>query len=197
MSRFCVDPGHGCKFFGKLPTGARGHGLVEDFILFDPQDPSNGFAQRLAHILRERGHEAILTRGKNYVTLQRRAQIALAQHADALISLHCNWASSPLARGVELYAVEGDLKGAAFANGILESLHAKVGRRMAYRNPSVKWDTQTHVHSLYLLRHTYQTMRAVLIEIAFLTNPADAALLTDRQFRQDFCEAVANAVTKL
>jgi N-acetylmuramoyl-L-alanine amidase len=192
-----IDPGHGYKFFGRLPSGARGSGLVEDDVVFDARDPSNGFAQRLGHILRERGHEAILTRGKKYVTLERRAQIALNQGADALISLHCNWAMTPLARGVELYAVQGDLKGLNFAKGILGSLHTKLGRRMAYRNPSVKWDTQTHVRSLYILRHTYQKMRAVLIEIAFLTNTRDATLLTDRQFRQDFCEAVADAVTKL
>jgi len=192
-----IDPGHGYKFLGRLPSGARGSGLVEDDVVFDPRAPSNGFAQRLAHILRDQGHGAVLTRGNNYVTLQRRAQIALKQGADALISLHCNWGASPSARGVELYAVQGDLKGVNFAKGILSSLHANLGRRMSYRNPSVKWDTQTHVGSLYVLRHTYQKMRAVLIEIGFLTNTWDATLLTDRQFRQDFCEAVADAVTKL
>jgi N-acetylmuramoyl-L-alanine amidase len=50
------------------------------------------------------------------------------------------------------------------------------------------------VKSLYVLRNTYAVMPAVLIEVGFLSNAADAAKLRDRRWSEDLACNMAAAL---
>ena len=55
----------------------------------------------------------------------------------------------------------------------------------------MKWDSRSQHSRLRVLRDTYRHMAAVLLEIGFLTNDHDAALLNDRFFREAVAISVA------
>ena len=88
--------------------------------------------------------------------------------ADYFISLHTNAASSSSARGAEAYVYDRSSRAYDFARDILTSLTAITGLRdrgVASRP------------GLYVLRKT--RMPATLLELGFITNPTDAALMRD------------------
>ena len=88
-----LDPGHG----GKDP-GARGKlGTQEKTIVLD-------IAQRLRRNLEKNGIKIIMTRTKDdFVTLEKRTEIASQRRADLFVSIHANASRFKNARGVEIY----------------------------------------------------------------------------------------------
>lgn len=113
--------------------------------------------------------------------------------ADIFISLHCN-AFNTTAAGTEVcvyspysarieYADAFVRKlGQCIQNQIVKSM-GTVDRGLKARTPGV--------NGLYVLNNT--AMPAVLVEMAFIDNEGDAALLTNRQ--DDFARAIARGIT--
>lgn len=102
--------------------------------------------------------------------------------ADLFVSLHCN-AANREAKGteVEVYSYQSDESnrlGQCIQNQIVGSL-GTADRGLKERP------------NLSVLKNT--TMPAVLVEMAFIDNPEDAALLADHQ--DDFAKAIARGVT--
>jgi N-acetylmuramoyl-L-alanine amidase len=179
--RVCLDPGHGYK--QGLPNGARGNGVIEDLWCF-------AFAERLAHYLRKRGHETVLTKTTaNFVTLKERVKLAKRQKCDVFISVHNNAAGSAQANGCEAFVVKGDGASEDVARQLVQ-----VMTDAGLRSRGVKPDTLSAVKSLYVLRNTYAVMPAVLIEVGFLSNAADAAKLRDRRWSEDLACNMAAAL---
>ena len=177
--KICLDAGHGGD------TGARGHGLIEDRLALD-------FVTRVGHHLRAKGVETVLTRtGADFVTLQARPPKAAG--CDMFVSFHCNAAASPLARGCEILVAEGDERSKAKAKVVLDRICA--GGAMKKR--SVKWDSQSQHRSLYVLRHTYRQMPAMLIELGFLTNVGDVSWLNSKEWREAISIKIAKALTEV
>lgn len=176
-----LDAGHGAKP-GHPYTGASANGLVEDELALD-------FIRRLGHHLRSAGWETVLTRpGEEDVGIVERARAARYAGADVFVSVHCN-AGPPSACGIEAFAVKNDNRSRALAEKLVDEV-AKLGMK----NRGVKWDTQSHLGILGVIRGTYIKMPAVLLEIGFITNPHDAALLANRHFRESAAKAVAGVL---
>ncbi|MFP4473305.1 MAG: N-acetylmuramoyl-L-alanine amidase [Candidatus Omnitrophota bacterium] len=90
--RVVIDAGHG----GKDP-GALGQGLQEKVIVLD-------IARRLARELELLGFSVILTRSTDeFISLERRTEIASSSAADLFISLHANASKSSRACGFEIW----------------------------------------------------------------------------------------------
>ncbi|MCE5197345.1 N-acetylmuramoyl-L-alanine amidase [bacterium] len=171
--KFALDAGHGSK------TGAAENGLVEDDVALD-------MVKRIGHHLRLAGHETVCTRSnKKLVALSRRGRIAIDAGCRMFISIHCN-AGPSTARGVEGFVAEGDKRSAGLAKHIVGRI-AKLGMK----NRDVKWDSQSQHSRLRVLRDTYKHMPAVLLEVGFLTNPNDAKLLSNPQFKERMAQAIA------
>ena len=178
-----LDAGHGARP-GRANTGAAANGLIEDEIALD-------MVKRIGHHLRAAGHQTIITRpNKDMVSLNRRAWLARFHRCDLFLSVHCN-AGPVSASGVEEFVVRNDKRSYAIARGIIKPI---VGLGLCSRG--VKWDDQGQHPRLAVLRGTYLQMPAVLLELGFLTNAKDAALLRDRKWRERAAIAVADAVSR-
>jgi N-acetylmuramoyl-L-alanine amidase len=151
-------------------AGAEGNGLREQDLVYT-------IGQRLADRLRANpDFEVRLSRptrdtqlGSTTATsLSARVNEANRWGADYFISLHTNAASSPSASGTEAYAYARGTRAFDFGEDILDSLTAITG----LRNRGMQARP-----GLYVLRKTQ--MPAVLVELGFITNPGDAALMRD------------------
>ena len=100
-------------------------------------------------------------------------------------------AASPSARGCECFAAAGDERSLKIAARITAALSS-----MGLKNRGAKYDTQSAHGSLRVLRDTYKNMPALLLEIGFLTNKADAELLGNKFFREKAAVAVAEVISQ-
>lgn len=162
-----VDQGHNPV---NPNAGAEGNGLREQDLVYT-------IGQRLADRLRaDPNYEVRLSRPTrdtllgttNATSLAARVNEANRWGADYFISLHTNAASSPSATGTEAYAYARGTSAFRLGEDILRNLSAATG----LRNRGMQARP-----GLYVLRKTQ--MPAVLVELGFITNPRDAALMRD------------------
>lgn len=179
--RVALDAGHGRGPGGRW-TGACANSLVEDEVALD-------MVGRIGHHLRLAGHETLYTRpGEGSIGLARRTNIARLARCDVFLSIHCN-AGRPSARGVEAFVAEGDTRSRELGQRLVGAL-AECG----LVDRGVKWDSQSQHSRLAVLRGTYRSMPAVLLEIGFLTSPHDSALIGQRQWREKAARGIAGAL---
>jgi len=163
-TKIYIDQGHNPR---NPNAGAEGNGLRE-------QDITYRVGQILSSILRSEGYETRLSRPtpstqlgtSNGSSLAARVNDANSWGADYFISLHTNASSLPTAEGSEAYVYRRDSDAADLAENILTGLGKRTGlpTRGVFPRPS-----------LYVLKRT--RMPAVLVELGFITNPEEAALM--------------------
>jgi len=104
-------------------------------------------------------------------SLSERVRMANEWPADYFISIHGNANENPAINGTEVYVFQLDSTAAQFGRSILDAIVARLGTKDngLRANPS-----------LFVLRRT--TMPAVLVELAYLTNPQNAVLLANNQW---------------
>ena len=151
-------------------AGAEGNGLREQDLVY-------AIGQALADRLRaDPDFEVKLSRPtrdtqlgtSNATSLSARVNEANRWGADYFISLHTNAASNASAGGSEAYVYARGTRAFDFAEDILDNLTEITGLR----------DRGVQARpGLYVLRKTQ--MPATLVELGFITNPRDAALLRD------------------
>jgi N-acetylmuramoyl-L-alanine amidase len=174
----CIDPGHGGPDPGAVLSA---DGIQEKKV-------NLGVAKRVAAYLRRADVQAVLTRDtdKELVTgldsaaeLGARAKVANDAKADYFLSIHCNAATSPEAEGFEVFCYPGSIVGTVLANRVAHSYGIASGlpcRRVEGANFQV-------------LRNT--AMPAALIELGFLTNKTDCALLKEPAFQDKIALGIA------
>ncbi|MFU8857669.1 MAG: N-acetylmuramoyl-L-alanine amidase [Deferrisomatales bacterium] len=213
--RLVIDPGHGGKDPGAIGVG----GLREKDVTLGI---ARELAQLLR---RQGTWEVRLTRDRDVtLSLEERTAIANAFGADLFLSIHANASPNPHARGVETYylspasdrasrrlAARENAAGeeaAAEMEHILADvvLHSKVrdSRRLA---EAVQRELVAHAPGprgtardlgvkrgpFYVLAGAF--MPAVLVEVAFVSNPEEARWLRDEGFRRRTAEALAQGVS--
>ncbi|NUU26277.1 MAG: N-acetylmuramoyl-L-alanine amidase [Streptomycetaceae bacterium] len=179
-----IDPGHG----GSDP-GVIAHGLSEAEVVWD-------LARRLEGRLSALGVQAYLTRGldgEGRVDEEQRAAFANATDADLVISLHADRNDNAHARGVATfyYGSGSDQHGLRSPTG--SRFAGLVQRELVARTGMV--DCRTHGKAWPLLRST--RMPAVRVELGYLTNAEDAAMLTAATFRDLAAESIVVALQRL
>lgn len=167
MPKIYIDQGHNPS---SPNTGAEGNGLRE-------QDVTYVVGQELAELLRRSGnYEVRLSRptpdtqlgNSNTGSLRARVNDANSWGADYFISIHTNASDQSSASGVEAYAYSRGSRAFALGEEIVNGIVNVTGLRD--RGMKVR-------PGLYVLKNT--AMPAVLVEIGFITNPGDAALMRD------------------
>jgi len=212
VSRVVIDPGHG----GRDP-GASGHGLTESALTLD-------LAQRVTTQLHASGVEVLLTRQSDqFVPLEHRVDLTTRNSADLFISLHVNASQREETRGIETYVLDftDDDQSrlvAARENQQTGQTLSELDSYVTAITNSAKISESDRL-ALYIQKHLVTTLRtvapdmpdlgikqapfvvllgtqvpSVLVEIGFLSNASDAALLKTEQFRESVASAIASAV---
>lgn len=179
MARIYIDQGHNPQ---NPNAGAEGNGYREQDLVYE-------IGQETAAILRNAGQEVRLSRPtpetqlgtSNASSLAARVNDANAWGADYFISLHANASDLESASGSEAYVFRRGGVAEELAENILSELSAVTGleNRGVFLRPT-----------LYVLRKT--RMPATLVELGFITNPADAALMAEEPWL--FATGVANGI---
>ncbi len=167
-----IDPGHG----GDNPGAIAASGLEEATVNLD-------VALRLGNILTQRGYEVNYSRKTNInVSLAERARLANLWGANYFVSIHCNSATNTSYNGTESFYYKDRTVAQRFA----ETVNTALVRQIELVDLGVK------ARNLAVLRRTL--MPATLVELAFLSNPREAALLATESFRQNCAIGIANGI---
>ena len=111
--------------------------------------------------------------------------------ADIFISLHCNSAETPSAEGYEVWTSPGDTLGDALATSLYRQIADEFPDRKGRTDYS---DGDPDKESrFYVLVHT--DAPACLVEMAFISNEEEAALLSDAEWQDRYARAIARGVT--
>ncbi len=200
VGKIVIDPGHG----GKDP-GALAFGLKEKDIVLK-------VAKNLAHHLKkDMNADVILTRDSDtFLSLEERTAIANTNDADLFISLHINAHPSPKVKGFETYFLnlstnDEAMRVAARENAtsahqmsdledilsdIMQNSKINESSRLAqqvHNSIANGLDTPYTVKDMGVKQAPFYVligagMPAILIELAFISNPEDARLLGDDTF---------------
>lgn len=171
-----IDQGHNPS---GINAGAEGNGLRE-------QDITYAVGMYLNTLLNSDSRFESMTSRKdpsdslgvnNTTSLRERVDMANQWGADYFISIHCNASENPAYNGSEIFVYSENTPVYDMAYDILEQITDRLGTE----NNGV-----TVNKTFYVLRKT--KMPAMLIELAFITNEKDAALLENRQY--DFAYAI-------
>jgi N-acetylmuramoyl-L-alanine amidase len=168
--KICIDAGHGGADSGAVGIGGR----ME-------KDDNLKTATALGQEMIRRGHTAMMTRtGDTYPSLSARASFANQNGADVFVSCHENSFSDPASNGFEtLYSPKASKTSIALAQEVQKRV-AQVGGR----NRGAKAQNATVLNST--------NMPAVTIELGFITNVNDMALVDGR--RAEYVCAIADAL---
>ena len=182
MPKIYIDQGHNPS---GANTGAEGNGLRE-------QDVTYEVGRRLAALLRQSGNwDVRLSRNSsdevlgnsNASSLRTRVNDANSWGADYFVSVHTNGSTDPRAEGVEAYAYSRPSRAFSLGEDIVDSLVQATGfpKRGMFVRPG-----------LYVLKKT--SMPAVLVEIGFISNPEEAALM--RSSPEVFAQGIYNGIVE-
>lgn len=176
-----IDPGHG----GADP-GAVAHDLVESEINLE-------VSLQLAEALADAGVPAVLTRYTDRpLTLPERVALERLHRPELYLSVHCNAADAPAARGPEVWTSRGETRAdraATLLGEALGQLRGTAPLRTDYSDGDLDREA-----GFYVLKHTRAP--AVLVELGFLTNKRDAALLRAETYRAMVAQVLANGVRR-
>ena len=178
----CIDPGH-----GGTDSGAVGAYSQEKNITF-------AIARRVQSLLSAQGATVVMTRtadvdvyGPNagaVEELQARCNVANIAGADAFVSIHIDSSDSAEPGGVTAYYTSGSPDGQRLAT----DLHAANMKATTFDDRGVR------TANFYVLNHT--DMPATLLELGFMSNPAEEKTLNTDAQQQSFAESIVDGLSK-
>lgn len=213
VGKIVIDPGHGGKDPGAIAFGMK----EKDIVLRVAKE----LARRLRNDL---DADIILTReSDHFLPLEERTAIANTNDADLFVSLHINAHPSPDIKGFETYFLnlstnDEAMRVAARENAtsthqmsdlqdilsdIMQNSKINESSRLAQQvhtsietglsvPPYILKDMGVKQAPFYVLIGA--EMPAILIEIAFISNPEDAKLLSDEKFIQELATNISSGI---
>lgn len=181
-----IDAGH-----GGIDGGPHCNEIKESHI-------NLAIGRKLYLLLRSQGVKAILNRTGDYALsddnrwhrsrsrhfrdLTQRRGLSEEVKADLLVSIHVNWSSSPDRRGPLVIYRRGDDRSSLLAKLLQEKLNRQQG---CARKPQT-------AKQFYLLNR--MAIPGAIVETAFLSNPADRAMLTSPRGQLQIAKAIADGI---
>ncbi|MFA1822115.1 N-acetylmuramoyl-L-alanine amidase [Virgibacillus oceani] len=164
-----IDPGHG----GKDPGAVAGDLYEKDLV--------TQTADKVEQKLRDEGATVILTRsGDNFVSLDDRVRISQDYNTHAFVSLHYdNFPVIPI-------------------NGVSTYFNSSADRELAdAMQPSLS--SNLALHNRGVMQGDYRVLRhnpapSVILELGFMSNPNDLAVVQTEDYHNSVAEAVADGL---
>ncbi len=215
VSRIVIDPGHGGKDPGAM--GYQRSVLEKDITLQIARKLSKKIKENL-------GCEVLLTRERDkYISLEARTAFANTQNADLFVSIHANAHESRNVYGLETFflnlATDDDaIRLAARENATstknISDLHSILSDLMqnAKINESSRLAASVQDAMFRGLKNQYShvkdngvkqapfyvllgaQMPSILIETSFISNPRECKRLSDSQYQEHICDAIAKGI---
>lgn len=180
-----LDAGHGGIDGGKI--GINGEVEKEINLLI---------AGRLKNLLEQQGIAVVMTRtddnglyeenatNKKQQDMKRRCELINQTEAELVVSIHQNSYTEPSVCGPQVFYYENS----AAAKEIAAILQSSLNTLLEIERPrEIKAND-----SYYILRKTERP--AVIVECGFLSNPAEAALLSTEEYQQKVAEAICAGI---
>lgn len=180
-----IDAGHGGIDGGKI--GINGEVEKEINLLI---------AGRLKNLLEQQGIVAMMTRtddnglyeenatNKKQQDMKRRCELINQTEAELVVSIHQNSYTEPSVCGPQVFYYENS----AAAKEIAAILQSSLNTLLEIERPrEIKAND-----SYYILRKTERP--AVIVECGFLSNPAEAVLLSTEEYQQKVAEAICAGI---
>lgn len=169
-----IDAGHGGSEFGAI-------GCCGD----KEKDINLAIAKKLKYKLEKSGIKVFMTRKDDvYISLEDRVSFAKEKNATILVSIHANalpdGADPNKNRGTSIYYYHNQAKSLA------ENILNEITTQLKTRNDKVRQA------SLALVRPTSSV--SILIEVAYIINPDDYALLLDENFQSNCAKAIVDGI---
>jgi N-acetylmuramoyl-L-alanine amidase len=175
-----IDPGHGGSDPGSINPA---YGLTESTLTM-------AISRRLAADLKKQGWQVTMTRDGDYDVgdpngpdaqeLQARCDVANASGARLFVSVHINSSVSSAPNGATTYYWHPQDR--ALAQAVQNDVIAAVGIA----------DDGVKRNNFYVIHHT--VMASILVEVAYLSNPHDATLLTESSFLDKIAAGIAHGI---
>lgn len=200
-----LDAGH-----GGIDPGAVGYGKEAEITL--------SVAQKVKVLLEKQGINVVMTREDDtYVELEQRVKFA-DQDTDVVISLHAQIAPSPSASGIatwvhnspddltftledmeftgsgETDSINGNLESAGDSDVNVDSAELTLAYNLQAElvNATGAKDRGTRENSFYILRNIQ--VPSIMIDMGFVSNPAEGARLATDTYQQQLAEAIAKTL---
>lgn len=172
LATVVLDPGHG----GRDPGAVGCNGMFEKHCVL-------AVAREVRRRLQDAGAEVLMTRSDDrFLPLEARAEIANRARADLFVSIHADSAPSRPANGHTAYVARRASQASLTAARCIVRRLAEAGiRSRGVRRADLRVLVQTNCP-------------AVLMEIGYLSNRAEARLLADGRHRQVIAGAVAQGI---
>lgn len=185
--RIVIDPGHAGR---NIDPGA-----ISQSTCLQEADVTLIVSRLVGNYLLAVGYEVKLTRTKweqpETDDLSYRTALANDWGTDVFISLHYNSAMNPSAKGYEVWTMPGNTLGDKLATCIYGEIAAEFPDRVGRCDYS---DGDPDKESrFYVLVHTEAP--ACLVEMAFISNDEETALLADAEWQDRYARAIARGVT--
>lgn len=171
-----LNPGH-------APNGNSDPGAVNEETGLRECDVALAVAKSAESYLNAVGVETELIQSDSLYDI---CEAANNSGANIFVSIHCNAVETEAANGTETWACAGSYRSSILAGCIQNQLVDTLDTT----NRGVKIATPG-VNGLYVLTNT--DMPAVLVELAFITNPGDEEILANAQ--DTMARAVARGIT--
>jgi len=173
-----LDPGHG----GKDAGAVQGQAKESEIVL--------QFSKLLEAELKAKGYEAILTRDSDQFTPQKdREHYANDVRASVVISLHLATTKDTEQRGIRIYrAPEAEDAGLLYEQ---KELPAHIAKALSEKAP------ETPVESVRMTKPLLNDKKAILIELAHLSNDEDRKLIQDPAYQLKLAKTLAEAINDL
>jgi N-acetylmuramoyl-L-alanine amidase len=172
--KITVNAGHGAT-----DPGAIGQNGLEE------RDVTKAVALLVCDLLKAQGHEVQFIQSDSLADI---CDLSNEWQSDVFLSIHCNAAENPAANGFEVWTSFGETKADELAECIYTEMLALP---LNGRKDTSDGDSDKEC-GFYVLRYT--DCLAALIELAFISNAREEALLASPDFQNQCAEAIVNGI---
>lgn len=180
-----IDAGHGGQDPGAIYTDENG-------VIWFEKDINLGVALKVRDILLKNNVQVVMTRDDDeFLELKERAEIANEEKTALFVSIHTNSIDAESPNGIETW---GSLNINTILCGVNDKLLAQNVQKAVIKSTNAKDRGIKDSETLAVLK--YSVMPSVLIEVGFISNTNERALMFSNSYRDKLAQGIAEGILK-